>query len=103
MLQCGHGLIAVEIWGTGADRQYVGRLQCGHGLIAVEMCWPGACTSRPRPASMRPRPDRRGDILGYWVTYTGDPLQCGHGLIAVEIVLPPDSVAAITYAPYCER
>ena len=61
-LQCGHGLIAVEILAAEVTEGVPVPLQCGHGLIAVEM---GLVAAGVRAAlegpSMRPRPDSRGD------------------------------------------
>ncbi len=109
MLQCGHGLQAVENarvprrrgrslasfnaatafkpWRTSKRREWASKrkaLQCGHGLQAVEnLCGAVVCQSKSS-ASMRPRPSSRGEQRGADFYPAFSRLQCGHGLQAVE-------------------
>ena len=62
-LQCGHDPKAVEnVPGDGAGRRSRNRLQCGHDPKAVENIFRTAVLSLPPEASMRPRPEGRGEL-----------------------------------------
>ena len=85
VLQCGHGLRAVENVTSVWRRCGAGRLQCGHGLRAVENM-KGEETSLPGSSRFNAAtafvPWR---TVGGIVTAGGEKgLQCGHGLRAVE-------------------
>ena len=85
-LQCGHDPKAVENR-TGA-RTASGRrrtLQCGHDPKAVENSLSGRMMTRRLGASMRPRPEGRGEqgLVGV-VLACQHRLQCGHDPKAVE-------------------
>ncbi len=87
-LQCGHGLMTVETHFTFLVRSGRTGLQCGHGLMTVETPLRAVHGGRQPAASMRPRPDDRGD-LGWMICHAPDTmLQCGHGLMTVETTSP---------------
>ncbi len=87
LLQCGHDPKAVENPNRPVDSstRLTTWLQCGHDPKAVENDRSGGCGCPPRTASMRPRPEGRGE--------PGDEperenkegwVQCGHDPKAVE-------------------
>ena len=82
-LQCGHDPKAVENGGdAGPDPG--GPLQCGHDPKAVENEARAAAVRRRR-ASMRPRPEGRGERACTPASLTSaQTLQCGHDPKAVE-------------------
>ncbi len=72
-------------FGNGCTLLYRWQLQCGHGLSAVENPVAAHVPAHPVPASMRPRPLGRGELVGAVPELTATArLQCGHGLSAVE-------------------
>src|SRR4051812_21924680 len=67
-------------------------LQCGHGLKAVENRGAGVGHHEGAPAaSMRPRPESRGELVPPLTAtiLARTLLQCGHGLKAVENLVSP--------------
>ena len=107
-LQCGHGPKAVENTQASVSRSRGGALQCGHGPKAVENIKAQGDNKCTVEASMRPRPEGRGEpqrrlqlmreagsfnaatARRPWRTEGGtlpwrhEGLQCGHGPKAVE-------------------
>ena len=88
VLQCGHDPKAVENYLPHTHKtEHRGRLQCGHDPKAVENGRGGSGSRcRPASASMRPRPEGRGERAGGG-NRTPRPaaaLQCGHDPKAVE-------------------
>ena len=86
-LQCGHGPKAVENQSAAMSRPMRPvALQCGHGPKAVENTRPLCADCRKsRPASMRPRPEGRGEPeCSTGRSRTAHELQCGHDPKAVE-------------------
>ena len=85
-LQCGHDPKAVEN-AVGADACAVSRqtLQCGHDPKAVENAAVAADGIAGLRASMRPRPEGRGERTFSTPNRSCEPaLQCGHDPKAVE-------------------
>ena len=123
MLQCGHGLLAVEDLTIWLIVSKVKSLQCGHGLLAVEDCAAasGGCANRTLQCGhgllavedfTQPTP-KRVSLLCFnaatasWPWKTVDvpstegvpaTLQCGHGLLAVEDVLGAEWQDPAAYA-----
>ena len=85
-LQCGHDPKAVENPDAAVHRGDVAdKLQCGHDPKAVENRRAGAGPRRAARASMRPRPEGRGERRrGAEPNSCPAMLQCGHDPKAVE-------------------
>ncbi len=85
-LQCGHGPKTVENRSVGEPQTAQGTwLQCGHGPKTVENAVSGSGFPRERGASMRPRPEDRGEPSPKRAQPPGPiGLQCGHGPKTVE-------------------
>ena len=91
-LQCGHDPKAVENglglldFGDGAQ------LQCGHDPKAVENRLDAFRVHDGGLASMRPRPEGRGElVLCRYLNAARNMLQCGHDPKAVENVNQPEA------------
>ena len=88
--QCFNAATARRPWRTRDQRAKTSRrckpLQCGHGPKAVENRRAWIDVDVQRSASMRPRPEGRGErrVPGVHRCTTAILLQCGHGPKAVE-------------------